>query len=142
MNSRKIVDELLENKLSSASRKRMKSGSFALPGERKYPIGDISHARNALARVSANGTSSEKKRVRAAVHSKYPSLAKESMVEHDETDTNGPEERREVEIGRHLVELASIFPHGHRHHDIGVVIASLGNELIDMHKKPDEQPAA
>ena len=136
MNARDIVESLIEEKeLSSSSRNRMKSGSFALPKERKYPIGDISHARNALSRVAANGTPEEKKRVRAAVHRKYPSLAKESMVEHDETDMNDPEEKREVEIGRHLVELSSTFPHGHRYHDVGLVIASLGNELIDMHSK-------
>jgi hypothetical protein len=53
----------------------IKKSNFALPG-RRYPIQDISHARNALARVSQHGTPSEKKRVRAAVHKKYPSIGK------------------------------------------------------------------
>jgi pyrroloquinoline quinone (PQQ) biosynthesis protein C len=44
--------------------------------ERAYPIHDIAHARNALARVSAYGTSEEKRRVRAAVYRRYPSLKK------------------------------------------------------------------
>ena len=38
--------------LTAASRNRMKSSTFGLPGERAYPINDKSHARNALARAS------------------------------------------------------------------------------------------
>lgn len=59
--------------LSSASRNAMKSSAFALPGKRAYPLPDISHARNALARAS--GKSVEGK-VRAAVHKKFPSIGK------------------------------------------------------------------
>jgi len=39
-------------KLHAASRNRLPSSDFALPGERKYPINDASHARNAKARAS------------------------------------------------------------------------------------------
>jgi len=56
------------------SRSRMKNSTFAIPEERKYPIPDASHARNALARVAQNGTSTEKRRVRAAVRKKFPSI--------------------------------------------------------------------
>lgn len=59
--------------LTSRGRKRLSRGSFALPG-RRYPIHDISHARNALARVAQHGTASEKARVRAAVRRKFPSI--------------------------------------------------------------------
>jgi len=38
---------------------------------------DASHARNALSRVSQHGSSSEKARVRAAVHKRYPSIGKQ-----------------------------------------------------------------
>ena len=62
---------------SSKNRKNLKKSSFALPDEEKYPIPDISHARNALARVAQNGTASEQKKVRAAVEKKYPSLKKD-----------------------------------------------------------------
>ena len=44
------------------------------PGGGSYPIPDASHARNALARVSQHGSSSEKAAVRAKVHSKFPSI--------------------------------------------------------------------
>jgi hypothetical protein len=42
--------------------------------KRKYPIHDIAHARNALARVAAHGTPAEKAAVRRAVYARYPSL--------------------------------------------------------------------
>ena len=63
-------------KLTTKARKRMKDSSFALPRQRAYPIPDISHARNALARVSQFGTDAEKSRVRKAVEKKFPSLKK------------------------------------------------------------------
>jgi len=63
-------------KLTTKGRKRIKKGNFAIPGKRKYPIHDISHARNALARVSQHGTTAEKAQVRRAVCRKYPSLCK------------------------------------------------------------------
>lgn len=65
-------------KLNAAKRKRLAAGSFAEPGKRKYPIPDKAHARNALARVAANGSTAEKKQVRAAVKRKYPSIGKPS----------------------------------------------------------------
>jgi len=72
-------------KLSAASRQKMKSSSFALPGKGEgkggkgsgsYPIPDASHARNALARVSQFGSSAEKAQVRAAVKRKFPNIGK------------------------------------------------------------------
>lgn len=61
--------------LSSKSRKRMKPSSFAIPGKRKYPINDVKHARNALARVAQHGSAAEKAKVRRAVKRKFPSIA-------------------------------------------------------------------
>ena len=64
-------------KLTYQGRKRLKGGSFAVDGKkRKYPIHDIAHARNALARVAAHGTPAEKAEVRRKVYAKYPSLRK------------------------------------------------------------------
>lgn len=67
-------------KLTAAQRHRLPSKDFALPDDR-YPIENLSHARNALARVAQHGTEAEKKRVRAAVHRKYPGIDK-SDAEH------------------------------------------------------------
>jgi len=55
-------------------RKRLHNASFALEKQRKYPIDTIARARNALARVAANGTPDEKYEVRREVFAKYPSL--------------------------------------------------------------------
>jgi len=64
------------SKLTYAQRKRLPKSDFVYPKARKYPIENIAHARDALARVSAFGTPAEKKRVRAAVHRRYPSIDK------------------------------------------------------------------
>jgi Family of unknown function (DUF6582) len=63
-------------RLSYQQRKHMTSSTFAEPAKRKYPINDKSHARNALARVSQFGSSSEKAAVLAKVHRKFPSVGK------------------------------------------------------------------
>jgi len=38
--------------LAGMTRKKLPASSFGMPGERKYPIPDASHARNAKARAS------------------------------------------------------------------------------------------
>ncbi len=63
-------------KLTAKARKHIKAKNFALPG-RRYPIEDAGHARNALSRVSGNGTPAEKAKVRRAVHRKYPGIGKD-----------------------------------------------------------------
>lgn len=62
-------------KLTTAARKAIPGSNFALPG-RRYPIENASHARNALSRVSANGTPAEKAAVRAKVHKKFPGIGR------------------------------------------------------------------
>lgn len=64
--------------LDAKARAHIAEHNFALPGGR-YPIHDINHARNALARVSQNGSSAEKKKVREAVAKKYPSIHEKDM---------------------------------------------------------------
>lgn len=59
--------------LNAASRNALSSSDFALPG-RRYPIHDEAHARDALARVSANGTPDEKLKVAARVRMRYPNI--------------------------------------------------------------------
>jgi hypothetical protein len=69
----KPVREKIAGLLTQRGRNQIKSGNFALPGGR-YPIHDISHARNALARVAQHGTQSEQSAVKSAVKSRYPSI--------------------------------------------------------------------
>ena len=75
------MNQLDEKDLTTKARKALPKKSFALPGKApksgSYPIPDKSHARNALARVSQHGTPSEKKRVRAAVHRKFPGIGED-----------------------------------------------------------------
>lgn len=65
--------------LSAKQRNRMSKSTFAIPADRAYPIPDLPHARNALARVAQNGTPAEQKKVRAAVERKFPSLRKRRL---------------------------------------------------------------
>ena len=60
-------------KLSSSDRNALPGKDFAGP-DRSYPINDMSHARNALSRVSQFGYPELKEKVRAAVHRKFPSI--------------------------------------------------------------------
>ena len=61
--------------LTTEERDRLPESVFALPG-RRYPINDEAHARNALARVSQDGTAAEKAKVRATVHRRYPKIGR------------------------------------------------------------------
>jgi hypothetical protein len=61
-------------KLTTQKRKDLKKSSFAVPSKRAYPIENVSHARNALARVSQFGSPAEKAEVRSAVHKKFPQI--------------------------------------------------------------------
>lgn len=65
---------IAERELSAKQRKFINDEDFALPHQRKYPIHDKSHARNALARVEQYGTPEEKGKVQAAVRKRYPDM--------------------------------------------------------------------
>lgn len=69
-------DMATAKKLTTKSRNNLPDSAFAIPSQKAYPIHDLNHARNALARVSQHGTDAEKKQVRAAVYRKYPELKK------------------------------------------------------------------
>lgn len=72
-------------KLTTEARDNLSDSDFALPGERRYPIHNRSHAKNALARVSQFGSEREKVLVKAAVHRKYPNMHSFSY-KHDPKD--------------------------------------------------------
>ncbi len=65
--------------LSSGQRGALKSSQFAVPskapGSGSYPINNISHARNALARASQFGSPEVKAAVRSKVRRKFPSVS-------------------------------------------------------------------
>ncbi|HEY6861673.1 MAG TPA: hypothetical protein VI358_18050 [Pseudolabrys sp.] len=64
-------------KLTSKARDALPKKDFAGP-DRSYPIPDASHARNALSRVSANGTAALKAKIQAKVHKKFPDIGKDT----------------------------------------------------------------
>lgn len=47
---------------------------YAIPEEKRFPIGNLEDARKALAEIGQNGTKSDKYQVKQAVWAKYPSL--------------------------------------------------------------------
>lgn len=63
-----------EKELSTSARNDLPDSAFVFPKDRKYPIPDKNHARDALARVSADGTDAEKKAVAAAVRKRFPDI--------------------------------------------------------------------
>lgn len=69
------AEELAKAKLTTQARKRLPKSAFVFParapGSGSYPIHDLAHARNALARSSGKP---EEGRVRAAVCRRYPQL--------------------------------------------------------------------
>ena len=68
------------SQLTYKQREKLPSSDFVFPKDRRYPIQDIEHARNALARVSQFGSPEEQAKVRAAVYSRYPELKESSDV--------------------------------------------------------------
>jgi 2'-5' RNA ligase len=74
--------EVDKDALTTDERNDLHDKTFALPDERKYPIPDLAHARNALARVAQHGTADEQKKVRAAVYRKFPDLKKTEKAAH------------------------------------------------------------
>jgi hypothetical protein len=62
-------------KLTSRARRALPARAFVFPKTRRYPIQNRAHALSALSFAGRAGGSTQK-RVRAAVHAKYPSLAK------------------------------------------------------------------
>jgi len=67
-------------RLTYRQRQELPCRDFADCKNRKYPIENKAHARDALARVSANGTPKEKALVRRRVHERYPSIDKKKRM--------------------------------------------------------------
>lgn len=65
-------------KLTSKQRNSLPASDFVFPKQRKFPIEDETHGRDALPRAGAKGGSVEKK-VRAAVHRKFPTIGKRAF---------------------------------------------------------------
>lgn len=89
------VVRLREAVLTTKARKALDKSQFAIPskapGSGSYPIHDLSHAKNALARSSGKP---EEATVKAAVYKKWPQLrpnasTRESVTGHMDMDLDG-----------------------------------------------------
>ena len=58
-------------RLTAAARRALPDSAFVYPAQRKYPIHDPAHARNALARAAAERNFGSPSTVRAAVQRRY-----------------------------------------------------------------------
>jgi hypothetical protein len=86
-------------KVNAKQRRAQSSNDFAIPpqGARrgKYPIPDQAHAVAALARVDADGTPEERRKVRAAIRKRYPDLPSSQGGQHSDAgraNANGRED--------------------------------------------------
>jgi hypothetical protein len=84
------IDNILrlgESTLTTKERKALPKSDFVVPskapGSGSYPIPDISHARNALARAAQHGSSALQKKVRAKVYDRFPELNKKKEEKKD-----------------------------------------------------------
>ena len=68
--------------LTTQTRNNLATSAFALAG-RRYPIHDAAHAKAALSRVAANGTSQEQAIVRAKVKARYPGMRIDAGIARD-----------------------------------------------------------
>lgn len=66
-------------RLTAAARNALPDSAFALPG-RRYPIHTENHAKDALARISQNGSPAEIATVRAKVRARYPNMEVEGRT--------------------------------------------------------------
>lgn len=62
-------------KLTAAERKKLPASAFAMPKQRKFPIEDAAHAKDALGRASARGPAALKA-VAKKVAKKFPAIDK------------------------------------------------------------------
>jgi hypothetical protein len=76
-------------KLTSKQRNALPASDFAGP-DRSYPVNDMSHARNALARASQNAGPALKSHIKSLVKKKFPQI----KVEGSQPEPRGDRARR------------------------------------------------
>ncbi len=60
--------------LTAKTRDALPASDFVFPKERAYPIHDVEHARDALARGAQYETGARLAKIRSAVHRRYPEI--------------------------------------------------------------------
>ena len=91
--------------LTTKQRNNLSTSEFAIPEDRAYPIHDLSHARNALARASGKP---EEGRVKAAVYKRYPQLKPANQGKQMDADSRPPMDTETVTPNPDLVKLLDL----------------------------------
>ena len=126
----KAVEEAVEvekGRLKAKERHSLPDSDFAIPEKREYPINDESHARAALSMLH-NASPEEQKRIKAAVHRRYPDIdsddaKKQTAPDKDLHESEAESQTREVDAGPegpvpspdnddHGEPRSMSFPHG------------------------------
>ena len=81
MRGNKITRKGLAMRLPSAERNALPARDFVFPKQRKFPIENASHARDALSRAGAKGGGVQSK-VRAAVRRRFPGIKQKTVSLH------------------------------------------------------------
>jgi hypothetical protein len=90
-----LIERAGKKRLKAKDRRALPKGAFAIPekapGPGSYPIHDESHARSALSELH-NASPDEQKRIKAAVHRRYPNIdmEKASQNSHEDGPTPSP----------------------------------------------------
>lgn len=147
----KSEEPIEKNVLDANARKHIKPKNFAGP-DKSYPIENAAHARDALSRVSANGSPEEKAEVRRKVHAKYPGIGKTEENPDAAADADLGE-KVEQDVAQH--EASNKDPEHHEKGSYklakfmgkmemkkGMREQEMGGEAISPMPTPPAQPAA
>ncbi|MDE2101640.1 MAG: hypothetical protein KGL39_30620 [Patescibacteria group bacterium] len=75
----KACKGMIGAKLTTKARKHVATKNFGLPEQRKYPMPDLAHARNALARAAQSATPEEQAKIRRKAYKLFPALKKRAI---------------------------------------------------------------
>lgn len=112
--------------LTEAKRDDLGKKEFALPKQRKFPIHDEAHARNALARAAQFGSPSVQAKVRSAVAKKYPGVELTSASKPEKPTVKASITKAAAMFGAPLMRVSEIAAHAPRSTAAGLEAAAKG----------------
>lgn len=138
--SRAAEADLEKKKLTTEERHDLPDSDFVFPKERKYPIPDESHARNALARVAQHGTEEEKEKVRAAVHAKFPDIKESDSDKAEEAEVTKDVSGDSATGQSYLDEAIRLMESGHSEDALKALRQAVDADLALEAKTPVAGP--
>src|SRR5579859_4575527 len=123
-----LADRILsEKRLTYQERKKLPSSAFAIPSQRKYPMQDKAHARNAKARAAQFASKSVEKKVDAKANKKLYGGRKPLNYNYNESAFTRGELLTEKHMGFKKLK-ASLAHKKHHPKNPGAVAAVIGRE--------------